>query len=75
LKLGEERDRESAAAGRRPGSNAHVLRSLALDGAFRYAQRVLPLGVLVLEGYSVPRNVVPLVDVNQRGCDGDGESE
>jgi hypothetical protein len=63
LELGEARDRESVAAGRRPGANAHALRALALDGAFRHAMRRLPRAVLTLEGAIQPRHVVPLVDV------------
>lgn len=72
LALGEARDRESVAAGSRPGANAHALRAIALDGAFRFGIRALPMGVLGLEGFVQPRSVRPLVEINQKGCGNDG---
>ncbi len=62
LALGEERDRNSVAAGRRPGANAHALRAIQLDGAFRFATRGLPVAVLALEGFVQPRSLRPLVE-------------
>src|ERR1019366_1133032 len=51
LGLAEARDEESRAAGSRPGANAHALRAIQLDGAFRFGTRALPMGVLGLEGF------------------------
>jgi hypothetical protein len=64
LKLAEERDGELAAARRSPGVNAHAIRAFMLAGAYAYGMRGLPLGLLKIEGAVRPRDVAPLVNVN-----------
>jgi hypothetical protein len=74
LALGEARDRESVAAGRRPGANAHALRAIQLDGAFRFGTRRLPMGVLGLEGFVQPRSVRALVQADVRPAEKSGRA-
>jgi hypothetical protein len=60
LGICDAQNRALEASGRRPVAAHARGRALALDAAFAFAMRVVPRGILQLEGPVSPRHVVPL---------------